>query len=222
MKRYFSILLLLLLPLFTFSQNGYLYAEVDSNYVTFWHTGTERICGALYEMDIIVDANQIDWLQNNVGDMAYCICNYDLSVTIGPLADGQYEADIYSIELTGPDTIYYGTIQFEIETAQSPDSTSIVSQYSGPCYNMVNIEEQKQTNFDIQVNATNTTVYINCPDKYQMTDIVVFDQTGKCVFRTNVSGITKTQIDISAFSGGMYIVTARTKSGLSTGKFVKY
>ena len=222
MKKYIGFILLFFLPIFSYAQNGILYAEVDSNYVTLWHTGTQRICGASYEMEIFIDNSQIDWLQHNIGEMAYCVCNYDLSVTIGPLSDGQYAVNVSSIELTGPDTIYYGTIQFEIETAHVPDSTSIISQYSGPCYDVVSIDEQEQLKFEVRINAANTALYIHAPEIRQPVEIVIFDQTGKRVYIGNVSGISKTQIDISDFSAGIYLVTTRTKSGISSGKFIKY
>lgn len=221
MKKLFILNLIFLFPFIVYSQNEALFAEVDSNYVTLWQTNTQRICGSYYEMDVSIDNLQVEWLQKNVGMAATCWCIYDLSVTIGPFSDGQYEAGVYSIELMSPDTIFHGTIQFEIETSPSSDSVAMVNQYSGPCQ-MVVVEEEKELRFQVQKNPSSSCVKILFSEIIKQANINIFNQTGKLIYKEDISGTSETQINVSDLSAGMYFVIIFSDSETAVSKFVKY
>ncbi|MDZ7743496.1 MAG: hypothetical protein U5Q03_17595 [Bacteroidota bacterium] len=67
-----------------------LYAEVDGNNVTLYDVGAERNCCAVYAMILTGEDHHIKWLQQSEGDICYCLCYFDLSVTTGPLEAGNY------------------------------------------------------------------------------------------------------------------------------------
>lgn len=81
------------------NQPDSIYAVVDGNYVTIYDSGSFRNCGALYDMIITKDGYQLTWLQDDYGMAAYCYCNFDLSVTAGPLDAGHYFVDVYYTEI---------------------------------------------------------------------------------------------------------------------------
>jgi len=120
--------------LVVYSQNETIYAEVNDNTATIWQTGTERNCGSIYEMLITLDDFHLQWLQQDTGDLAYCMCNFDLSVTVGPLASGTYYVDVFHTEVDNPDTIYDGSTTFEIEESNFRDSVNIITYYQSECY----------------------------------------------------------------------------------------
>lgn len=151
MKKPIVYLLMFLLPLSIFSQTyDSIYAEVDSNYVTLWQTGAFRNCGAEYNMNVTEDGFSLNWYQENVGYYAYCTCNFDLSVTTGPLLQGNYTANVYVRELYG-DTTYQGTTTFTIEQQNQPGTMEIVEEFQSECGGTVNIYENPENELSLKV-----------------------------------------------------------------------
>ena len=141
MKKPITYLILFFFPFTLFAQrDGNIFAEVDSNYVTLWQTNTSRNCGCYYTMDVTTENLQIDWYQINIGDGAFCMCNFDLSVTIGPLLPGNYNTDVFSRELS-PDTIYQGSTSFTIETPGQPDPFGVVDEFQSDCDGAVGVQK---------------------------------------------------------------------------------
>jgi hypothetical protein len=143
MKRFFILLPLMTFCSIVFSQNETIYAEVNGNTATIWQTGTERNCGALYEMLITLDDFHLQWLQRDTGDLVFCMCNFDLSVTVGPLISGMYYVDVSHTEVDNPDTIYDGSTAFVVEESDFRDSVAIISYYQSECQGGVGSGERQ-------------------------------------------------------------------------------
>lgn len=144
-----KIILFILVCLFQFSliaQNDSIYVVVNGNIATIHQDGTVRNCGALYEMIITKNGQDITWLQKDTGDVAYCLCHFDLSVTIGPLDPGNYLVGVYSTEIVSSDTIYWGSVSFSIDEPGQGDTVQVIATYQSECYNYVNINESGSEN----------------------------------------------------------------------------
>jgi hypothetical protein len=92
-------------------------------------------------MHVDLENYQIVWLQEDTGAAAFCICNFDLSVTIGPLSSGTYNVLVYHTEVTSSDTLYDGSTSFIVEQQALRDSITIISQYQSDCHGGVDIKE---------------------------------------------------------------------------------
>jgi hypothetical protein len=141
-----TIILLVSLLIFNFAKAQYqsIYADVQGNIATIWETEAERNCGALYQMNVDLENYQIIWIQQDTGAAAFCICNFDLSVTIGPLSSGTYNVLVYHTEITSSDTLFDGSTIFIIEQQTLRDSISIISQYQSDCHGGVDIKEDTE------------------------------------------------------------------------------
>jgi len=133
MKAKISILSLL----FLFTHNAFtqdlIYATVADDSVTIHHDETERNCGSLYMMGFEIDGNNIAIYETDTGFYAFCMCYFDLSLSINDLTSGDYQVDIYSIENYTPDTIYWGSTSFSIAGSGS-GNPQITSNYQSYCY----------------------------------------------------------------------------------------
>lgn len=100
-----------------------IYAVVDGNVATIWHRESNRNCGSLYQMDVSLTDNLITVTEVDTGQLAYCLCWFDLAVTVGPLEPGDYTVEIYSDEFdeTHP---YWGSTQFTIDGVGLLDQTN--------------------------------------------------------------------------------------------------
>lgn len=140
-----------MLPLSIFSQTyDSIYAEVDSNYVTLWQTGAFRNCGAVYSMNVTEDGLALKWYQKNIGGDVYCLCYFDLSVTVGPLLPGDYTVDVFTRELN-TDTVYQGTTSFTINDPSQPETMEIVEEFQSECGGIVNTDENLEQTLSLKV-----------------------------------------------------------------------
>jgi hypothetical protein len=117
-----------------FSQSQNIFATVDGNIVTLSETGTQRNCGALYEMTVNLDDHYMKWVQLDSGLSANCLCVFDLSVTYGPLAPGDYTVDVYYTFSFEPGEIFEGSTSFTIGGYRNFKDGGIISQYQSDCY----------------------------------------------------------------------------------------
>ncbi len=141
MKKLFISIVILVSGLFVYSQQSdILSAEVNGNYVTLNDIAAYRNCGADYEMIIDIDEHEIIWLQRDTGLCALCYCNFDLSVEIGPLEEGNYHTSVYYTESYTQDTFFIGNIEFEVTLPARGDSVEIINSYQSDCYHFTGIE----------------------------------------------------------------------------------
>ena len=104
-----------------------------------------RNCGALYQAFVEQDEFTIYWCQVDTGMSALCYCQFDLSVTYGPLEPGDYVAKVFYTDAAYPeDTIYEGSMEFSIEVASRGKSIigGIISSFQSDCYTLQGVEEQ--------------------------------------------------------------------------------
>ncbi|GEM_PF-809680 len=114
------------------AQTDSIYATVQGDTATIWHTQTHRNCGSLFYMDVELSGNHLTVTEVDTGLIAFCTCYFDLSVTIGPLAPGNYTVDVF-----GTDTlygIYWGSTTFTIPAGIFQDSVYIIAQDQSDCY----------------------------------------------------------------------------------------
>lgn len=222
MKKQLILLAVLLIPIFVFSQRGYLYADVDNNYVTLWHSDAYRVCDFECQMEVSIDGNEIVWLQKRTaGGETYCLCYFDLPVTIGPLNDGLYNVGVFC-DYCYVEPGYLGEIHFEIDTEIVTGSATVVAEFQGPCNLDVAIEETRKPRLQISHSHPNGTIEVSCTGSDPLISLSIFNQTGRKVFCNDIYGLFKTLISISNLPSGLYIIAAKTKSGLLTHKFLKH
>ena len=164
MKTLATLLFVLMLPFVSISQNGNIFAEVDGDHVTFWNTETWRNCAAQYQMFVDGDEFQITWLQYYNGPFANCMCYFDLSVTIGPLEPGSYNANVFDGYGMPVDSLFIGSTQFTIGERYRIDSLEIVDEYQSVCYDIDNISivDTKNVSFNVFPNPASNAVVIKC------------------------------------------------------------
>lgn len=138
MKKFLLILNFILIYSFAYPFEGNIFAIVENDTVTIWDTAAFRNCGALYDMQVVLEYNHITVYEVDTGAYAYCMCYFDLSVTITSLESGYYTVDVKTVSLEN-DTIYQGSTSFSI--GNNPGGNFIVSQYQSECYNIVDVDE---------------------------------------------------------------------------------
>ncbi|MCK5076737.1 MAG: T9SS type A sorting domain-containing protein, partial [Calditrichia bacterium] len=116
MKKLLILFFIIITANLLFAQNDNIFVEVHEDTATIFHNNTERNCGSLFVMDVEFDEYQITVTEVDTGDYAYCMCYFDLSVTIANLTPGTYNVDIF-----GTDSLYgtyWGNTQFTIGEVQ--------------------------------------------------------------------------------------------------------
>lgn len=122
-----------------FSQD-LIYTEIIGDTAIIHHDETERNCASLYDMNFTIDDNLITLYETDTaGQLAFCMCHFDLSAEISGLEAGNYFVDVYSVEGGPPnfsDTLYWGSTAFTIEDSgigQPQLANSIQSDCYTPC-----------------------------------------------------------------------------------------
>ncbi|OQY29863.1 MAG: hypothetical protein B6244_02580 [Candidatus Cloacimonetes bacterium 4572_55] len=154
MKRFLQFVLALII--FTTlgqaaAQTDDIYAIVDGNTATIHHDATERNCGSIFVMDVQTVDNLITVTEVDTGMLAYCICIFDLSVTIGPLDPGTYAVDIYSTD--APDGYCWGSTEFTVGGAQ------LLDQFESDCQ----AARDDSSSIEIDVQGDNMTLIWETP-----------------------------------------------------------
>ncbi len=120
----------------TVSRQDSLFAEVNGNSVTIWHTYSFRNCASSVDLDFQMNDHQITVTEIELNPpMANCICLFDFSISIDELDSGDYTAEIIGIEYSG-EIVSYGTVEFTIEGNLNQDIPSVTSQYQSDCYSL--------------------------------------------------------------------------------------
>lgn len=134
------VFLLILLPFLAIGQcnstgSGVLSAEVYGDAVLLKNDTVERNCGALYTMEISSPASDtLIWLQHDTGDVAYCYCNFNLSITIDSLSPGNYVVKAYYSDLVYNENCYIGSVTFTITQPEIYSAPSLQNQTQSACF----------------------------------------------------------------------------------------
>lgn len=117
--------------------NGVLSAMVQDHSVTLRNDTVNRNCGASYTMGIsLPGSDTLIWMQNDTGGVAYCYCNFNLSVTIDSLSPGNYVVMAYYNDLVYNDTCYIGSVRFTITQPENYPAPTVINPWQSECFTL--------------------------------------------------------------------------------------
>ncbi len=105
----YKIILILTLLISTGLAQDSLYTSISGDTLTIHHDRTERNCGALFTWDVNMLDNLITVTEIDTGDQAWCMCYFDLEVSLTGLNPGTYQIDVWSNDI-GSDPIFHGSL----------------------------------------------------------------------------------------------------------------
>ncbi len=73
---------------------------VDGNSVIINHYNAYRNCGFEVEYQLDINTPNIIVREVNIGQYAYCLCYFDLSVTISDLSSGDYHVELWGKDIS--------------------------------------------------------------------------------------------------------------------------
>ncbi len=135
MYKYLLLLIFFILTSVGLGQDS-LFTSISGDTLTIHHEQTERNCGAEFTYDVDLTDNLITITEVDTGAMAFCMCFFDLSVSLTDLNPGTYQIDVWSDDL-GNDPIFHGSLdvnfgvlglisQEESECLATRDDTSFI------------------------------------------------------------------------------------------------
>jgi hypothetical protein len=223
----FIIIFIVLLPFLAIGQcytgnSDFLKAEVRGDTVVLMDDTACRNCGSYYVMEISrLNDDTLIWMQRDIGDPAYCLCNFNLTVTIDSLSPGNYTTMVYDEDKSGTYTTFIGSISFTITEPNLFSLPHKHDQYQSDCF-VVGTNEAKAMNFGIKVypNPANDFLYIVTNLAGEKL-IRISDVQNKSILEF-ISDKDENSIDISNLPGNIYIVTVKSRGNLIHAKFCKY
>lgn len=225
------ITLLLLFPMVMFGQvsdypQGDLYAQVNGDTVYLSQGMTVRNCGAAYDMRVLLAGDTLFWYQVDTGATAVCLCNFSLSVTVDSMPTGHYTAKVYYTACPdcpppGPDTVYVGSVEFDITQQNSNSSISRVDQNQSDCvpYNSMDDDDVRVPPYSIFPNPVQSKLHFVTADSGGK-EIRIFDMQGRSIFRQKFES-SPVDIDLTSFKSGIYILAYSNRSTTYHTKFIK-
>jgi hypothetical protein len=204
---------------------GILSAEVNGNSVTLKNDSVQRNCASYYAMEVIqLEGDTLAWYEQDLGEVAYCMCNFNLSVMLDSLNPGNYFVKTFFTDLPYPDgdTIYIGLISFTITEENSFASFAKTDEYQSLCYSTGIKEEQQPISINYSLSP------IPAKDKITISSTAINGNTRLSIFNVNGEKVmerqltdTEPQIDISALPRGVYFVRLQNEKMVEVGKMVK-
>ncbi len=108
-----SIILLCCLLAGLSGQADQIFTTINNDTVTIWHTGTNRNCCSLFDMQVAINGNMITVTESDTAsELCYCTCDFDLSVSLTGLENGFYVVEIYGNDVGYQ--AYWGSTSFTI------------------------------------------------------------------------------------------------------------
>ena len=201
-----------------FSQDV-IYSEVSGDSVIIHHNKVHRNCGALYRMEFEIEDNQITVFEVDTGNIAYCMCWFNLAVTVAQLEAGDYNADVWHIDFFN-DTSFCGSTEFTIENGGNNPQKS--SQFQSDCYEYNSTEDfthKEFGNLKIYPNPFNDKTIISFSfDEIKNAQLLIYNLTGQTVKEYQVRGSRKHEIswngtdkNMKKVKAGLYFI--KLKSG---------
>lgn len=216
MKKILLIGCLCLVGFLSHTQADTIYAVVNADTAIIRHDSYHTNCASLFVMEF----NELDYHINvyeiDTGDIAYCLCYFNLATKIGPLSAGNYTVDVYGKWRDYPNELeWFGSTFFTIE-GNAPGSPLMLGNFQSDCYQNVGIKEFNSPDSEIAMMSVNPNpvnrnaeIVINIikPDKYELK---LLDETGKFVeviFKMNIDkGIHHISWDSSCIASGLYFL----------------
>ena len=112
MYKRFALLAFLFLTHTGFSQDS-LFTTISGDTLTIHHQQTERNCAALFTYEVEMLANLITVTEVDTGDQVWCMCHFDLEVSLIGLDPGTYQIDVWSNDL-GSEPIFHGSLSVNL------------------------------------------------------------------------------------------------------------
>ncbi len=151
MYKIILILISLLLASIGFSQDS-LYTSISGDTLTIHHDRTERNCAALFVWDVNILDNLITVTEVDTGDQAWCMCYFDLAVSLTGINPGTYQIDVWSDDI-GYDPIFHGSLDLVWA------GLSVAGQQESDCIMM-----REDTSFvELSVNGDALNLFWNTP-----------------------------------------------------------
>ena len=225
------IILLLMFPLLIYGQvsdnlQDDLYVQVNGDTVYLSQSMAIRNCGADYDMKVILTGDTLYWYQVDTGATAVCLCNFNLSVTVDSMPTGHYTAKVFYTACPDcpppmPDTVYVGSIGFDIVEQNSFTSINSINQNQSNCfpYNAIDDENVRIPTYSIFPNPVQNILHFVTSDLNEK-NIKIFDLQNRrlCEYKFETYMI---DIDLTNYKSGIYILVYSNKSTTYHGKFIK-
>mgnify|MGYP002638502685 FL=1 len=146
------ITLFSLFPASTGFAQGSLYTSISNDTLTIHHTGTERNCAALFTWDVSIVDHLITVTEIDTGDQAWCMCHFDLQVSLTGLDPGSYQIDVWSNDI-GSDPVFHGSLDLDW------GNISVTGHQESDC-----LSARDDTSFvELSVNGDTLTLFWNTP-----------------------------------------------------------
>jgi hypothetical protein len=225
------LMLFIVFPLFLNGQvfnslEGNLSVQVNGDIVTLSQSLAERNCGADYDMKVFLKGDTLYWYQDDHGSSAYCSCNFNLSVTVGPMPSGHYTAMVFFTECPdcpspGPDTVYVGSIEFEIVTPNSNSSFNVISQYQSDCHPYTSTKDDKVSKlpFSIFPSPVQNILHFVTTDSDEKA-MSIYDMQNRRMFECKFDN-GMVDLDVTSYKSGMYILVYSNRSTTYHFNFIK-
>ncbi len=220
---------ILLLPVTLFGQcsplgTGTLNAIVNGNSVILQNDTAERNCASWYLMEISqLEGDTLQWMQNEQGGFALCLCHFNLSVTIDSLDPGTYFVKAFYTTTPEPawDTCYIGTISFTIGGQNQTNNFVLTDSYQSDCFpvGIDNPEDPAENSLQVIPNPAKEKITL-LSNRFKASWLTIYDGYGKKVFDTELKE-DETAIDIRWLKQGIYFIQIRSETTIKTLKFVK-
>jgi hypothetical protein len=186
-----------------------------------------RICDTWYDMEIIqATGDTIIWNEIQHGGGVYCLCYFNLSVTLDSLEAGSYFVKTYASDapFPGGDTCYIGSVSFTITEQNSFASFNISDNYQSDCFYVpvgINMPEQSESRFfTIYPNPATSMITIVTSILDGNPLFTIFSVNGEKVIE-KLLGYIETQIDISTLQPGFYFVQLQNEKMIEVKKMIK-
>ena len=135
MRKYFILLTLLGFSLSAYGLDS-LFTTISGDTLTIHHEQTFRNCGVAFVYRVEQSDNLITVTEVDTGAAAFCMCYFDLSVSLVDLQPGSYQIDVWGNDQYS-DPVFYGSLdliwgglasvgQSESDCLASRDDTSFI------------------------------------------------------------------------------------------------
>lgn len=221
------ILLLILVPYFAVSQcnpsgNGLLSADVSDDLLILRNDTVTRNCAAFYSMGISkLSSDTLIWMQTDIGDVAYCHCNFDLSVTVDSLSPGDYVVKAYYTRASDDDTCYIGSVPFSIAQPENYPAPKVIHQWQSACFT-VGLEETQNSSAgqpDIYPNPAGDKIFVQTGSDIDGT-IRIFNLNGQVIYESLFEN-SFAEISTEHLKPGVYLIKVIGSKRVAVKKFVK-
>jgi hypothetical protein len=230
MKKILLIGCLCLFGFLSHTQADTIYAVVNADTAIIRHDSYHTNCASLFVMEF----NELDYHINvyeiDTGDIAYCLCYFNLATKIGPLSAGTYTVDVYGKWRDYPNELeWFGSTSFTIE-GNAPGSPLLLGNFQSDCYQNVGIEDvalSKESNLMMEIypnpvsGIATLSLTLAQSDKVEITAFSSMGQLACKVFDGSIEkGNQKIYWDVARLNQGIYFLNFRVGEDVFSRKVI--